>query len=207
MISPALSNLPFSQRIALSSSSAAENSSTLSIIAASASHLEALMPGSGYEDQDGLNERISNSELTYHTPKMYNNSLNSMAPPRQGYATSDRKTSRKETMKAPLLPQLMNTTNKYNARIPAPIMSHGRAQKSRGRLSSSRRQEVQSIRKKGACIRCRMLRKTVRLVTQGGFRCLLILTVVSVVEIVLARPVLPSSLQEYGSSIAYERAL
>lgn len=38
---------------------------------------------------------------------------------------------------------------------------HGRAQKVRGKFSDSRRQEVQNIRKQGACIRCRMLRKTV----------------------------------------------
>ncbi|KAL8673372.1 MAG: hypothetical protein Q9168_002198, partial [Polycauliona sp. 1 TL-2023] len=37
---------------------------------------------------------------------------------------------------------------------------HGRAQKVRGKFTDSRRQEVQEIRKKGACIRCRMLRKT-----------------------------------------------
>ncbi|KAL9018328.1 MAG: hypothetical protein Q9185_004361 [Variospora sp. 1 TL-2023] len=36
----------------------------------------------------------------------------------------------------------------------------GRAQKVRGKFTDSRRQEVQKIRKKGACIRCRMLRKT-----------------------------------------------
>ncbi|KAL8830258.1 MAG: hypothetical protein Q9170_005810, partial [Blastenia crenularia] len=36
----------------------------------------------------------------------------------------------------------------------------GRAQKVRGRFTDLRRQEVQNIRKKGACIRCRMLRKT-----------------------------------------------
>lgn len=39
--------------------------------------------------------------------------------------------------------------------------SHGRAQKVRGKFTDSRRQEVQEIRKRGACIRCRMLRKTV----------------------------------------------
>ncbi|KAL8700587.1 MAG: hypothetical protein Q9224_000903, partial [Gallowayella concinna] len=37
---------------------------------------------------------------------------------------------------------------------------HTRAQKVRGKFTDSRRQEVQEIRKKGACIRCRMLRKT-----------------------------------------------
>ncbi|KAL8986649.1 MAG: hypothetical protein Q9177_004071, partial [Variospora cf. flavescens] len=36
----------------------------------------------------------------------------------------------------------------------------GRAQKVRGKFTDSRRQEVQKMRKKGACIRCRMLRKT-----------------------------------------------
>jgi len=36
-----------------------------------------------------------------------------------------------------------------------------RNQKIRGKFSDSRRKEVQEVRKKGACIRCRMLRKTV----------------------------------------------
>jgi len=40
-----------------------------------------------------------------------------------------------------------------------------RNQKIRGKFSDSRRKEVQEIRKKGACIRCRMLRKTVFLLT------------------------------------------
>ncbi|KAL8963151.1 MAG: hypothetical protein Q9193_000552 [Seirophora villosa] len=42
----------------------------------------------------------------------------------------------------------------------------GRAQKVRGKFTDSRRQEVQKIRKKGACIRCRMLRKTDILLAQ-----------------------------------------
>lgn len=37
----------------------------------------------------------------------------------------------------------------------------GRAQKVRGKFSDSRREEVRSMRQRGACIRCRMLRKTV----------------------------------------------
>ena len=44
---------------------------------------------------------------------------------------------------------------------PGHVRTSGRAQRIRGKFSDSRRQEVRSIRKKGACIRCRMLRKTV----------------------------------------------
>jgi hypothetical protein len=40
--------------------------------------------------------------------------------------------------------------------------SRSRAQKIRGKFSDTRRKEVQEVRKKGACIRCRMLRKTVK---------------------------------------------
>ena len=54
--------------------------------------------------------------------------------------------------------------NRLTGLSPSPDKTHGRAQKARGKFSDSRRQEVQNIRKKGACIRCRMLRKTVRLV-------------------------------------------
>ena len=41
---------------------------------------------------------------------------------------------------------------------------HHRVQKIRGKFSDVRRKEVQEVRKRGACIRCRMLRKTVRTV-------------------------------------------
>ena len=37
-----------------------------------------------------------------------------------------------------------------------------KVQRVRGKFSDSRRKEVQEIRKKGACLRCKMLRKTVR---------------------------------------------
>ncbi|KAL8818427.1 MAG: hypothetical protein Q9223_002932 [Gallowayella weberi] len=47
-----------------------------------------------------------------------------------------------------------------NGQIRASEKFHTRAQKVRGKFTDSRRQEVQEIRKKGACIRCRMLRKT-----------------------------------------------
>ena len=39
---------------------------------------------------------------------------------------------------------------------------YSRKHKVRGKFSDSRRKEVQEVRKRGACIRCRMLRKTVR---------------------------------------------
>ena len=39
-----------------------------------------------------------------------------------------------------------------------------KVQKIRGKFSDARRKEVQEVRKRGACIRCRMLRKTVRIV-------------------------------------------
>ena len=38
---------------------------------------------------------------------------------------------------------------------------YSRVHKARGKFSDSRRKEVQEVRKRGACIRCRMLRKTV----------------------------------------------
>ncbi|KAL8715266.1 MAG: hypothetical protein Q9220_001224 [cf. Caloplaca sp. 1 TL-2023] len=46
--------------------------------------------------------------------------------------------------------------------------SYGRSQKVRGKFTDLRRQEVQKIRKKGACIRCRMLRKTELEIFQTG---------------------------------------
>ena len=44
-----------------------------------------------------------------------------------------------------------------------------RNQRIRGKFTESRRKEVREIRKKGACIRCRMLRKTVGFVHLSSF--------------------------------------
>ena len=55
----------------------------------------------------------------------------------------------------------------YGSNIPSMAdtlgVQHHSAQKIRGKFSDVRRKEVQEVRKRGACIRCRMLRKTVRI--------------------------------------------
>lgn len=77
---------------------------------------------------------------------------------------------------------------------------HGRAQKVRGKFTDSRRQEVQNIRKKGACIRCRMLRKTVCINGALSLRCNTWLSGNnSAVERVHARRAPLSSVPECGS--------
>lgn len=126
----------------------AQDPSTLSLIAASASDLEALLPGikqhispnndlrpDSLLDVCGLNrptrfERIPLAETLEHTAF-------------QAYPTAQ-------------------STNNNLSDISS-SMARTRKQKKRQKFSDSRRLEVQGIRKKGACIRCRMLRKTVAL--------------------------------------------
>ena len=101
-------------------------------------------------------------------------------------------------------PSLSQLRQEHESREPGRSFDkpHSRAQKVRGKLTDSRRQEVLSVRKKGACIRCRMLRKTVRYDKTFSFLASRLLKTYSVVEKVHARRVLRSSVLEYGNSTA-----
>ncbi|TLD21360.1 hypothetical protein PspLS_09009 [Pyricularia sp. CBS 133598] len=58
----------------------------------------------------------------------------------------------------PLVPQLLHGPIKGGFRMSSP--NGGKARHSRARFDATRRKEVQEVRKIGACIRCRILRKT-----------------------------------------------
>lgn len=59
---------------------------------------------------------------------------------------------------APMFPQLLQGPIKGGFRMSSP--NGGKARHSRARFDATRRKEVQEVRKIGACIRCRILRKT-----------------------------------------------
>ena len=71
--------------------------------------------------------------------------------------------------------------------------------KSRGRFSESRRKEISKMRKKGACIRCRMLRK---IVSQGSVKLIPIANCSSVLKEILVALALVLKMQGSGSNNA-----
>jgi hypothetical protein len=78
--------------------------------------------------------------------------------------------------------------------------------KVRGRFSAERRREVQEVRKRGACIRCRMLKKPVRnlLIQTLDFFFEKILTFsLSALVRLLAPPVLASRVLVFGSILVF----
>lgn len=144
------------------------------MIAASASSLEAIIPLGGGLNSNGFNGssgRRVDAESLHPVDHAYDTIPMSTEHSLQAYVTGIAREAPKgtATQTSPFLrPIAMN-----RGRIPrySPVehvSSSSRAQKIRGKLSSSRRQEVQNMRKQGACIRCRMLRKTVRCF-RGGY--------------------------------------
>ena len=144
-----------------------DHSVTLSMIAASASSLEAMMPyGERLERHDISGSSITdvNAEAMRHNEEPYDTTAVSTHPSLEAYVNGMGREARDAIItqaSQTLRPLAMNIggTHRYSSAEHA--NPHGRAQKTRGKLSSSRRQEVQNMRKQGACIRCRMLRKTV----------------------------------------------
>ncbi|KAL9580797.1 MAG: hypothetical protein Q9212_004276 [Teloschistes hypoglaucus] len=145
------------------------DSATLSKIAASASNLEAMMP------QDQTTQRVdepwnSSQESAFQPEaaselqmgRLGNIRLAAMPATDQPQAPGSDSSSN-----SPALQQDSSHANRSRNPSRALAKSQGRNQKIRGKFTDSRRQEVQNIRKKGACIRCRMLRKTRRKSVQG----------------------------------------
>lgn len=137
----------------------------LSLIAASATDLEARFPPADGEQQRHQ-EQIHQSQVpaSLHSVLSKEPPLNSGS--RDSHDPVEDPMSVKGLPPAPgPLPNRPHIKSKLEYRPSrhdlVPAKSHGRAQKVRGKFTDSRRQEVQEIRKKGACIRCRMLRKTV----------------------------------------------
>lgn len=124
----------------------AQDPSTLSLIAASASDLEALLPG--------INQHIgSNNDVQ---PNSAHN-VHRLAEP----ARPDRIPLAETTVQAVSQPRSIAPSTNDGLTNTSSGITKTRKQKIRQKFSDSRRLEVKGIRKKGACIRCRMLRKTV----------------------------------------------
>ncbi len=125
------------------------------------------MPCSERLEQNGLDGHSDtnvNANVLHHADHAYDNMPMSTQPSLQAYVNRVEKEPLDgfTTQPSPFLrPIAMNVNGAPRYSPSEHISSHGRAQKSRGKLSSARRQEVQNMRKQGACIRCRMLRKTV----------------------------------------------
>ena len=140
------------------------DSSRLSRIAASATDLEARLPldDGKQRDQQAISQSHTSGGLQ---PIASVDSISNSGSSHTNNLAED-PTSTKGLQTPPWpLPDRLHIRTKPS-RSPGghnrlPDKPHGRAQKVRGKFTNSRRQEVQEIRKKGACIRCRMLRKTV----------------------------------------------
>jgi len=124
----------------------AQDASSLSMIAASASDLEALLPG--------LNQHISpNNDIHPDSVQI----VRGLAQP----ARFERIPLAETTVHAASQPHSIALSANDGLTNTSTSTAKMRKQKIRQKFSDSRRLEVQGIRKKGACIRCRMLRKTV----------------------------------------------
>lgn len=131
----------------------------LSLIAASASNLEASMPRGTEEKQNHENSSKSTTSqhhlasgpivARFETPGPSNSAENPATGSPLHTATGN------PASETSALDDVSKCSNQSSGKPP------GRARNVRGKFTDSRRQEVKSIRKKGACIRCRMLRKTV----------------------------------------------
>lgn len=137
------------------------------MIAASASSLEAMMPcseGLNQNDINGSSGTRIDAEGLYSIDHAYDTMPMSTQQSLQAYVNGiEREIPDGIAAQASsfLQPIAMNLGRIPTSSPVEHVSSSSRAQKIRGKLSSSRRQEVQSMRKQGACIRCRMLRKTV----------------------------------------------
>ena len=147
------------------------------MIAASASSLEAMIPDS--ERLDDASGPLVHAEGLHHTDPPRDTTRRSMWSPVEAYVriiereASDGPTGKVSSALQPIAMSLKGALKHAGAEH---LVVHGRGQKRRGKLSSSRRQEVQNMRKQGACIRCRMLRKTVGLQSEQRLLCDLLVT-------------------------------
>ncbi|KAL8929935.1 MAG: hypothetical protein Q9208_001079 [Pyrenodesmia sp. 3 TL-2023] len=140
-----------------------QDPAALSMIAASATNLQATMPQATGDHQDQSTVNVMEED----SPRQYITSNVPMAPDGSIH-TEDSVPDRATTQRLQPAPgPLAHLTSAISRAEDGPHHQihglerlHGRAQKVRGKFTDSRRQEVQNIRKKGACIRCRMLRKT-----------------------------------------------
>lgn len=169
--------------LSLPSSSApdtARNPSHLSMIAASASNLEAMLPNAAFpmEPDPGVPDAGVSDKFFHPQPPR----SASTWPLSQGVQTDgvffdtsqdahtasmEAITSRVATFPRPIAMNPNGPHRGYTTDFnisPRPSKA-----KVRGRFTPSRRKEVQEVRKRGACLRCRMLKKPVLLHTSTSF--------------------------------------
>ena len=139
-----------------------QDAATLSLIAASATNLEASMPPN-MEHQQSENIDSPQLPVVHHTNATDSAVTHLENPIQIDSVTTPAMVPCLEPASGPLLnaPSANRGLAGASKHPQGHEKYHGRAQKVRGKFTDSRRQEVQNIRKKGACIRCRMLRKTV----------------------------------------------
>lgn len=149
--------------LALPSTSAIKDPSTLSLIAASASDLEAmpgysalpLEPGTEVSSFDGYDKPFDShgSKLVSTWPLHQVN----QADDAKGPITTSIPRAATYPRAIAINPNGPRRGSSFDNAASQGEMRH----KVRGRFTDSRREEVQKVRKMGACIRCRMLRKPV----------------------------------------------
>ena len=139
-----------------------DTSYNLSRIAASASELEALFP---LTELSTNHEAASNDRPLYTYAQLQNLKPRSTWPMRRVSSNQSSSThSMAKVARASTYPKAPAMHASESPRINENEERPLRNQRIRGRFTESRRKEVREIRKKGACIRCRMLRKTVGIV-------------------------------------------
>ncbi len=167
------SSSPHLPRLSLPSSAPdiARNPSQLSLIAASASNLEAMLPNAALTMEPDLgvpDAGVSDKFFHPQAPRSVSTWPMAQVPQTETVfydgvqdhsATMEALTSRAATFPRPIAmnpngPHRGYTTDfSTSPQLPRP--------KVRGRFTPSRRKEVQEVRKRGACLRCRMLKKPV----------------------------------------------
>jgi hypothetical protein len=132
------------------------SSQSLASIAASANELEASLPVT-YSINGSPVETNGSRPLSIYSDV---HALRPISTWPNRYAGHDHQAP--EGTRAATFPKSPSTSpSRHLANGSNNVYVQPRAQKVRGKFSDARRREVQEVRKKGACIRCRMLRKTV----------------------------------------------
>jgi hypothetical protein len=188
--------------------------SSLSLTAQSANELQAVLPKPGLPMEPGLPDLPTNASISdkfFHRqglprrtsatwPAQQDASIDPtfFETPEEQAALLEATTVRAATFPRPIAMKSNAPQQDFTSEFGS-SSRHSRP-KVRGRFSASRRKEVQEVRKRGACIRCRMLKKPVRL--SATFKSMTDSSSALVrAPVVLAEM---SRVQDYGSSLVFE---
>ena len=142
--------------------SSAAKALDLSQIAASASDLNPMIPYGPYAPASSMNGYHANINSNISSPSSFRSS--STWYTQVSHSTNDENSVQPTPPTSQYRQIAMNLIHESSdTPVDFDVFKNTmpRLQKVRGPLSDARRLEVKSVRKKGACIRCRMLRKTV----------------------------------------------